>query len=352
LSAVPRYTIADAEAAARLRDDGARGGDALRITGLTIAAEGDEAPLVDGLDVLVRRGEAVGLAAEDGGGADLVADAILGVLAAPLRVVGGTLELSGRPGESRRALHELTERGFQDVRGRDVAVVRAAAGDALDPTRRVRAQLTDAIRRLDPRQPRRGARARARDLLETVGLDPREQRACPPALGAAGRQRAAIALALVGGPSLLVCVDPGAGLDAASRAHLLDLLTRARHDLGVALLVVTADLATIAATCQRVVVVYAGRVVEDGPTTAVLSAPAHPYTTALVRATPGLAGPRPVQGLAGQPPLPGARPAGCAFQPRCAARTAGCATTPVDLRDAGPGRHARCLLVADGGVDG
>jgi oligopeptide/dipeptide ABC transporter ATP-binding protein len=351
VSALPRYTVADAEAAARLRDDGAPGGDALRVAGLTVAGPRASRPLVDGLDLVVRRGEAVGLAGERGSGAELVADAILGVLAAPLGRSGGTLALSGRPHEPRRALDALTERGLQDVRGRDVALVPPRAGDALDPTRRIDAQLTTAIRRLDRHLPRAAARARAGDLLETVGLEARERRAFPAALDVAAGQRAAIAIALAGGPSLLVCVEPGAGLDAVARAHLLDLLTRARHDLGVALLVVTADLAAIAATCHRVVVVYAGRIVEDGPTAAVLSAPAHPYTAALVRATPGLAGPQPVHGLDGRPPLPGTPPAGCAFHPRCPVRVAGCDTTVVDLRGAGPARRGRCLLLPAAGTE-
>jgi oligopeptide/dipeptide ABC transporter ATP-binding protein len=350
VSTVPRYTIADAQAAARLRDDGAPGGDALRVTGLTIADPRTPRPLVEDLDLLVRRGEAVGLAGEAGSGADLVADAVLGVLAPPLHLARGTVALSGRPGEARRHLGTLTERGLQDVRGRDVALLRARAGDALDPTRRLDAALAAAIRRLDPKAGRRGARSRAADLLETVGLSQRARCAYPGALGGLARQRAAVAFALAGGPSLVVCVEPGASLDAASHAHVLDLLTRARHDLGVALLVVTADLAAIAATCHRAVVLYGGRAVEDGPTATVLSTPAHPYTAALVRATPGLAGPQPVHGLAGRPPQPGAPPAGCAFHPRCPSRTAPCSTTAVDLREAGPGRQARCLLLPGDGA--
>ena len=338
---VLRYTVADAKAASRLRETSAPGGRLLEVRGLALAAggAGPRRLIAAAIDLDVRRGEALGLAGEQASGATQVAAALLGLA----ELVEGTMSFTGRPGAAPIDLDRLTERGFRDVRGREIALVRQPADAGLDPCRSVLAQVVTAIRLHDP-LPRRAAVARARDLLESVGLAVVAGTSRPHVLSALDRQRARVAIALAGSPALLVCLEPTRGLDALAAADLLALLDRLRRDAGTALLLVTADLAAIAATCPQLAVVYAGQIVESGATDAVLRDPQHPYTRMLIDATAALTRPARTAAVAKPAPEPGVWPTGCRFHPRCAAARPECETTLVELDDVASDRRARCLL--------
>ena len=160
-----------------------------------------------------------------------------------------------------------------------------------------------------------------------------------------------IALALACSPSLLIADEPTTALDVMVQAQVLRLLEELQRDLGLAMIFITHDLSTLAYICQRLAVMYAGRIVEEGPSDEVFGSPAHPYTEALAAAFPVIGDARyrmAPSGLGGDPPDPRALPTGCSFHPRCAVARDGCPTTDVELWPAGVGRSAACVLVRDG----
>jgi peptide/nickel transport system ATP-binding protein len=185
------------------------------------------------------------------------------------------------------------------------------------------------------------------ELLEQVGLPARRARAYPHELSGGQRQRVMIAMALACSPALIIADEPTTALDVMVQAQVLTLLARLVDELDIGLLMISHDLSVLASTCQRLAVMYAGRIVEHGPATEVLRHPAHPYTKALAAAFPTIGdassrlAPR---GLAGDPPDPAALPSGCPFHPRCPSVMPECSTTDVLLRPVGEVRASACLL--------
>jgi peptide/nickel transport system permease protein len=292
---------------------------------------------VDHVDLTVARGHIVGLVGESGSGKTTIALTVAGVLRPPGRVESGRMWLAG---------HELGRPARPAVaafRGRTVALVPQAAMNALNPAYPVLAQVAEAARLI------RGAgeaTERAHLLLDRVGIDRSRHRAFPHELSGGMRQRAVIAMALVNDPALLVADEPASGLDVVTRAQVLKLLVDLRDEFNVGILLVSHDLPTVSRLADDLAVMYAGRIVERGPATAVSAAPQHPYTRALFSAFPPLYGQRrTLAGLPGEVPDLTATPEGCRFRPRCAEAGSVCRDHDPDLEPVGDGAsEVACLM--------
>ena len=280
---------------------------------------------VDGVSFEVRAGERVGLVGESGAGKSLTTLALPGLLPRGVdlgpgsSVMLGEMELVGAP-----------EDDLRQIRGRRLALVLQDSSNALTPARTVGAQLVEVLR-LHHGLQLADARSRALGLLADVGLaDPERVFAeVPHRLSGGMRQRSCIALGLAGEPEILVVDEPTTALDVTVQARILRLLVRLSDERRLGVLLVSHDLAVVAQTCDRVVVLYAGQVVEEGPVERVLRNPSHPYTRALLEARPRLSGaratPAPIPGVV---PRPSDWPSGCRFHPRCASRLDRCLSEP------------------------
>ncbi len=218
---------------------------------------------------------------------------------------------------------------------------------ALNPVRRVDEQVAEPMRvHSGSAEP-----ARVRELLARVGLPRGRAGAYPHELSGGQRQRVMIAMALACDPNLIIADEPTTALDVMVQAQVLDLLAELVAERAVGLLMISHDLSVLARTCQRLAVMYAGRVVEHGPAAEVVAKPEHPYTAALAGAFPTIGDPvsrLAPRGLPGDPPDPAELPSGCPFHPRCDRAREECGSVSIGLRDAGAGRQAACVLVGEG----
>jgi peptide/nickel transport system ATP-binding protein len=320
----------------------------LEVRDLTVSypSRAGPVPAVRGVDLTLGPGQTLGLAGESGCGKSTMAAAVLRLLPQGTRT-SGTVLLEGedvltmRPGRLRA------------VRWTEAAIVFQGAMHALNPVRRVGDQIGEAIHLHDKAGDKQTA-VRVGELLEQVGLPARRAASYPHELSGGQRQRVMIAMALACSPRLLIADEPTTALDVMVQAQVLALLEELRRELGLALLLITHDLSVLAATCERIAVMYAGRIVEEGPAAQVFEAPAHPYTAALAGAFPTIgdrASRRNPHGLGGDPPDPRDLPSGCEFHPRCPVSVAACPTLEVQLWPAGEGRRAACVHVRDGNLD-
>jgi peptide/nickel transport system ATP-binding protein len=296
----------------------------LDIADLAVAVPGGRA--VDGASFALEPGEVLGLMGESGAGKSLTGAAVIGLLPPPTRLAGGSIRFAGTPIEA------LPEAGWRRLRGRRISAVFQDPLTALDPMRRIGTQLAETLRV-------HAAPGTVTGWLEAVGLPPERARSWPHQLSGGMRQRVAVALALAPRPALLIADEPTTALDQPLRAQMARLLRGLATGQGSAVLLISHDLGTIAAAADRVAVMYAGRVVEQGPAAAVLHRPAHPYTAALLAARPGTAArPARLAAIEGAMPPPGAVPEGCAFHPRCPRATSRC----VHERPSTPRLGAAC----------
>ncbi|GBR43919.1 ABC transporter ATP-binding protein [Neokomagataea thailandica] len=293
--------------------------------------------LLDGVSLSVRRGEALGVVGESGSGKSLTALSILRLV--PDVMMEGRLRLNGVE------LTALSERALRRVRGRKAAMVFQDPMTAFFPVRSVGQQIVEQMR-LHRTIRFRAAWEEAVALLARMGVPDAEgvARRYPHQLSGGLRQRAMIAMALSCTPDLLIADEPTTALDVTVQAQILRLFQDIRAR-GAGLMMITHDMGVVAQICTRVAVMYAGVVVEEGPTEAVLSKPLHPYTQALIAAVPPLEGERPqrLQSLSGTPPIPAERPVGCVFAPRCLYVSDACQTRPV-LNMGITGRKVACVL--------
>ena len=291
------------------------------------------AALVDGVDLELAAGTVTALVGESGAGKSLTALALMDLVPPPARRTAGVVALGGAtvgPGgvDPRR------------VRGARIALVPQDPAAALDPVARVGDQIAEVLR-VHRGLGRAEAASAAAAALAEVGV-PRDDH--PHRLSGGQRQRALIAMALAPGPEVLLADEPTASLDPSVQVAVLDLIAARARAGGLAVLLVSHDMGSVARLADRVAVMYAGRIVEEGPVRAVLGGPRHPYTAGLLALTPRLAAPgAPRVPIPGAPPEPGALPPGCAFAPRCALRRDACAAVPP-LRAAGPGWRVACVL--------
>ena len=298
---------------------------------------------VDGLDLHIAAGEALGIVGESGSGKSVTFLSILGLVRPPGRVVAGEIRFDGRD------LRALTPREMRALRGRQMALAMQDALSALNPAFTIGQQLCETLVAHGLARNDAEARPQAAALLDKVGIPSAAQRLddYPHQFSGGMRQRAMIAISLAGRPRLLVADEPTTALDVTLRAQVLDLLDDLRRDDGLAVALITHDLAVVAERCMRVVVMYAGQVVEAGPTAQVIAAPRHPYTRGLLDSLPRLEEPdRPLHPIPGQVPDLARVEAGCRFRSRCALAVAACAQ-PVALAEVAPARLSRCIRAAE-----
>jgi peptide/nickel transport system ATP-binding protein len=308
---------------------------------ITYRTQGGDVPAVRGVDLEIERGQVLGLAGESGCGKSTIAAALLRLLPHGTRVEGEVI----LDGEDVLKMHG---RRLRAVRWTGASIVFQGAMHALNPVRRIGDQIAEALT-IHSVAREREARVRVGQLLEQVGLPPRRIDDYPHELSGGQKQRVMIAMALACSPSLVIADEPTTALDVMVQAQVLSVLKELQRDLGLAMLFITHDLSVLVEVADRLAVMYAGRIVEDGPTDDVFFRPEHPYTKALAAAFPQIGDARfrgKPSGLGGDPPDPQHIPSGCPFHPRCEFAFDACPTVVPDLFPAGAnGRRAACLLV-------
>jgi oligopeptide/dipeptide ABC transporter ATP-binding protein len=317
----------------------------LEVRGLRTVFPTRRGPVVaaDGVDLTIAAGEALGVVGESGSGKSVTFLSILGLVRAPGRVVAGEIRFDGRD------LRALSRGEMRALRGRQMALAMQDALSALNPAFTIGQQLCETLVAHGLARREADARPQAAALLDKVGIPSAAQRLddYPHQFSGGMRQRAMIAISLTGRPRLLVADEPTTALDVTLRAQVLDLLDDLRREGGLAVALITHDLAVVAERCTRVVVMYAGQVVESGPTAEVIASPRHPYTRGLLDSLPRLEDPdRPLHPIPGQVPDLARVDAGCRFRNRCALAVAACAQ-PVAVAKVGPGRLSRCIRAAE-----
>ena len=322
------------------------GGDLLLdVRGLTVEFEVDDERLraVDDVSFVVRRGEIVGLVGESGAGKSLTSEAILGLIQRPPGRVTGEVRFRDRN------LLELDEAQLARIRGRDIAMIFQNPTGSLNPVFRVGDQVCEAMA-LHLSDPRRTLKRRAADILARVGIPSAETRMrdYPHQFSGGMAQRVMIGMGMSCVPSLLIADEPTTALDVTIQAQVLALIRQLARDSGTAVLLVSHDLGIISQMCDRVLVMYAGRVAEEASIATVFRAPAHPYTRALIDCLPRAEESERLGTIAGVMPGLRALPAGCRFHPRCPVAESRCAIDVPALRTLGAGHAAACHLARNG----
>ena len=320
---------------------------------VTYEGGGGDVSAVRGVNLALTPGRTLGLAGESGSGKSTVALALLRLLPATARVTGRIL----LEGEDVLAMKWGRLRA---VRWVGASVVFQGAMHSLNPVKRIGDQIAEPLLLHRTVEPNR-VEARIVDLLEQVGLPASRSRDYPHRLSGGQRQRVMIAMALACEPRLIIADEATTALDVMIQAQILALLERLVESNGIGMLMISHDLSVLAATCDRVAIMYAGRIVEEGPAEEVVHRPAHPYASALSSAFPKIGDPASrmaPRGLPGDPPDPADPPSGCAFRPRCAVAEPVCATVdpplwPVHPDSGGhPDRRAACVHVGPGLAEG
>jgi peptide/nickel transport system ATP-binding protein len=315
----------------------------LKVENLTTVFDvaGQRVMAVDDVSFEVRRGETLGLVGESGSGKSVAAFSVINLVPPPGRVVAGRVWFEGRN------LLTLPPHEMRAVRGAGIGFVFQEPSAALNPVMRVGAQIAEALI-VHGLASRRDARARAIDLLQAVRIPDPEMRVddYPHQLSGGMRQRVMIAAALACRPPLVIADEPTTALDVTVQAQTLDLLRRLKHEFDVSLLLITHDLGVIAETADRVAVMYAGRIVEEGPVRDLFERPLHPYTQGLLRSIPGAAASTQsrLHAIDGVVPSLANLPSGCAFAPRCPHRMDVCTTAMPAIIEIEPGHFGRCYL--------
>ena len=294
---------------------------------------------VDDVSFEIRAGETLGLVGESGSGKSVTALSIMRLVQPPGRIARGSLRFKGRE------LLALPESEMREVRGADISLIFQEPMTALNPVFTIGDQIGETLL-VHSRATRREAKAKAVELLEAVRIPDASSRVndYPHQLSGGMRQRVLIAMAIACRPSLVIADEPTTALDVTIQAQILDLLREMKSAFSLSLLLITHDLGVIAETADRVAVMYAGRIVEEGPVRAIFREPQHPYTRGLLASIPGGAPGRRLRAIEGTVPMLGALPPGCAFNPRCPDRFEPCTSAPPPEYTIGADHGARCYL--------
>ncbi len=313
----------------------------IRDLSVTYHTSSGPVPAVRGLNRDVEKGGSLGLAGESGCGKSTLAGAILRLLPATTEVTG-SIVLDGKD------VLNLNPGGLRALRWTSGAIVFQGALHALNPVQRVGDQIAEPMLVHKTAANEKEARAKTESLLGRVGLPPNRADSYPHQLSGGQRQRVLIAMALACDPLLLIADEPTTALDLMVQAQVLALLAELKRERDLTLVFITHDLSVLTYACEQLAVMYAGRIVEEGPSWEVFESASHPYTRGLAAAFPtiGDMGSRmKPAGLGGDPPIPGDLPVGCPFHPRCPLARPECQLAEPELRPSGEGRRAACILV-------
>ena len=281
---------------------------------------------VDGVSFEIEKGEAMGLAGESGCGKSSMATTLLRLLPNNGRILDGSIKFDGKE------ILDLPEEHFrQDYRWQRMSIIFQGAMNALNPVHRIGKQISEAIITHE-NVSKNEAKKRAEELLEMVGINSERYRNYPHEFSGGMKQRAVIAMALACNPDLIIADEPTTALDVMVQAQVLEAIQSLRKKMGLSMLLISHDLSVIAQTCDKVAIMYAGRIVEYGPSTKVYNNPLHPYSYGLLSSFPDIMAPRsPIQSIPGSPPNLLEPPSGCRFSPRCPLADSKCFTDEPEL---------------------
>ncbi|HEX9064707.1 MAG TPA: ABC transporter ATP-binding protein [Streptosporangiaceae bacterium] len=313
----------------------------LRELAITYSTEGGPVPAVRGVNLSLEAGQTLGLAGESGCGKSTIATSILRLLPTSATVTGQIL-VNGED------VLTMNWGRLRAVRWAGASIVFQGALHSLNPVRKIGSQIAEPILLHEPGTSKEAAARRVTDLLRSVGLPADRAASYPHELSGGQKQRVMIAMALACSPNLIIADEPTTALDVMIQAQVLNLIADLVADRGIGMIMISHDLSVLSSTCQRLAVMYAGKIVEEGPAHEVFTAARHPYAEALSWAFPIIGDARTrmnPRGLPGDPPDPADVPSGCSFHPRCSVAQEQCSVREMELWPAGDGRMAACVRV-------
>ena len=317
----------------------------LRDLSVTYSTEGGPVPAVRGVNLSLESGQTLGLAGESGCGKSTIAISVLRLLPSSARVSGQIL-FNGQD------VLTMNWGRLRAVRWAGASIVFQGALHSLNPVRKIGNQIAEPILLHEAGVSKEAATRRVAELLSQVGLPAARAESYPHELSGGQKQRVMIAMALACSPNLIIADEPTTALDVMIQAQVLNLIGDLVRERGIGMIMISHDLSVLSATCQRLAVMYAGKIVEEGPAHEVFTDAQHPYAEALAWAFPIIGDTRTrmsPRGLPGDPPDPAAVPSGCSFHPRCAVVRPECSTKEMKLWPAGEGRLAACVRVLPDG---
>ena len=337
--------VADLTRAAATAEPG-RGGMLLEVSDLHVSFQTPHGAVdaVRGVSFAIGRGETVGILGESGSGKSVSVGAVMGLLDSPPARIGGEIRYGGVD------LLRAPVRETRRIHGDRVAMVNQDAVTALNPGLTVGYQIAEMFRVHRPGTSRADARRKAVELMDRVKIPSARQRvqSYPHEFSGGMSQRVMIAMAIALEPDILIADEPTTALDVTVQAQIMQLLAELREQTGMALILITHDLGVVAESVAEVLVMYAGRIVERGPTAEVIARPAHPYTAGLLSSVPRAEHKdRKLATIEGAPPVLTAIPPGCAFHPRCGRSRSVCAGDRPELEPIAPGRESACYYAAE-----
>jgi peptide/nickel transport system ATP-binding protein len=317
----------------------------LRDLSVTYRTEGGPVPAVRGVNLSLEPGQTLGLAGESGCGKSTIATSVLRLLPISAKVTGQIL-FNGED------VLTMNWGRLRAMRWAGASIIFQGALHSLNPVRKIGNQIAEPILLHQSGVTKDEASRRVAELLSQVGLPVARAESYPHELSGGQKQRVMIAMALACGPNLIIADEPTTALDVMIQAQVLNLIGDLVRERGIGMIMISHDLSVLSATCQRLAVMYAGKIVEEGPAHEVFTDARHPYAEALSWAFPIIGDARTrmnPRGLPGDPPDPAAVPSGCSFHPRCAVVRPECSIKEMVLWPAGEGRHAACVRVLPGG---